>query len=90
LADREMQSLRAASGEDDAKIKVTSGYPLGEGQRASLVQALNRLTGNPVACEFRQDPDLMAGVRVGIGPWVLRANLRDELTFFAEAQHADQ
>jgi len=27
---------------------------------------------------------LGAGLRVRIGPWVLRANLQDELKFFAE------
>lgn len=88
LADRELQSLRASCQEGDAKINITSGYPLGEGQRASLAQALSRLTGQAVACEFGQDPELMAGLRIGVGPWVLRSNLRDELKFFAEAQHA--
>jgi F-type H+-transporting ATPase subunit b len=88
LADGELQSLRAACREGDAKMKITSGYPLGEEQRNTLAQALRRLTGQPVACEFGQDPGLMAGLRIGIGPWVLRANLRDELKFFTEAQHA--
>jgi F-type H+-transporting ATPase subunit b len=88
LADGELQSLRAACREGDAKMKITSVYPLGEEQRNTLAQALRRLTGQPVACEFGQDPGLMAGLRIGIGPWVLRANLRDELKFFTEAQHA--
>lgn len=88
LADRELQSLRAACQEREAKINITSGYPLAEGQRASLAQGLSRVTGQPVACEFGQDPALMAGLRISIGPWVLRSNLRDELKFFAEAQHA--
>lgn len=88
LADGELQSLRAACREGDAKINVASGYPLGEGQRTGLAQALSRVAGRPVACEFGQDADLMAGLRIGIGPWVLRSNLRDELKFFAEAHHA--
>ena len=88
LADRELQSLRAACQEAGAKMKITSGYPLQEEQRNSLVRALSGLAGNPVACEFGQDPELMAGLRISIGPWVLRSNLRDELKFFAEAQHA--
>jgi F-type H+-transporting ATPase subunit b len=88
LADQELQSLRAACQVGDAKLNITSGYPVKEGQRASLAQALSRVMGQPVACEFGQDPELMAGFRIGIGPWVLRSNLRDELKFFAEAQHA--
>ncbi len=88
LADGELQSLRVACQDAEAKIKITSSYPLAEEQRESLVQALCRLTGQPVACEFAQDSDLMAGLRISIGPWVLRSNLRDELKFFAEAHHA--
>jgi F-type H+-transporting ATPase subunit b len=88
LADGELQSLRAACREAGAKMKITSGYPLEEERRNSLVQAFSRLAGNPVACEFGQDAELMAGLRIGIGPWVLRSNLRDELKFFAEARHA--
>ena len=88
LADRELQSLRTACQGGEAKMNITSGYPLGEGQRASLAQALSRVMGQPLTCEFGQDPELMAGFRIGIGPWVLRSNLRDELKFFAEAEHA--
>lgn len=90
LADRELQSLRAACQGGDAKMNITSGYPLAEGQRKTLAQALSRVTGQPVACEFGQDPELMAGFRIGIGPWVLRSNLRDELKFFAETDHASR
>ncbi|MBL8529165.1 MAG: F0F1 ATP synthase subunit delta [Burkholderiales bacterium] len=88
LADRELQSLRTACQGGEAKMNITSGYPLGEGQRASLTQALSRVMGQPLTCEFGHDPELMAGFRIGIGPWVLRSNLRDELKFFAEAEHA--
>lgn len=87
LPDRELQALRAAGQAGEAKI--TSVYPLGEDQRAGLTEALGRLAGRPVACEFGQDPSLMAGLRISIGPWMLRSNLLDELQFFTEARHAD-
>lgn len=85
LPDRERQALRAAAQVEAAKI--TSAYPLSEAQRASLTDALASLAGRPVACEFGQDPELTAGLRVGIGAWVLRASLRDEMRFFVEATH---
>lgn len=87
LGDGELQSLRAACQDADAKMKITSRYPLGEEQRSSLVQALGRIAVKPVACEFVQDPELIAGLRISIGPWVLRCNLQDELKFFVDTHH---
>lgn len=88
VAEREVQVLRAACQDRNARVNVTSAYLLGERQRASLAQALSRVAGQPLACEFGRDPELIAGLRVSIGPWVLRSNLRDELEFFAKARHA--
>lgn len=87
LADAELQSLRAACRNADGKLRITSRYALGEEQRSSLAQALGRVGVKPVECEFGLDPDLVAGLRISIGAWVLRCNLQDELKFFAEVQH---
>lgn len=62
-------------------MKVTSAYPIGERQRNAFVQALGSLAGKDIACEFTQDDRLIAGFRIGIGPWILHANLQDELRF---------
>lgn len=88
LGESELQSLRAACQDADAKVRVTSRYGLGDEQRSAVAQALERLAAKPVACEFGQDPELIAGLRISIGPWVLRCNLQDELKFFAESHHA--
>lgn len=88
LADKDLQHLREACQKGGAKIKITSVYPLEDKQRSHLVQALSGLAGLPVACEFEHDPDLLAGLRISIGPWMLRSNLQDELKFFAEAHRA--
>lgn len=85
LPDRERQVLRTAAQAGEAKI--TSAYPLAETQRAGLAGALEDLAGRPVVCEFGQDPELMAGLRVSIGPWMLRSSLQDELRYFVEANH---
>lgn len=87
LPDRELQALRDATQAGEAKI--ISAYPLGETQRAGLTEAIGRLAGRPVACEFGQDSGLVAGLRISMGPWMLRSSLLDELHFFSEAQHAD-
>ena len=88
LGDAELQSLRVACQDTDAKIRITSRYALGEEQRSLLAQALGRVAAKPVVCEFGRDPELIAGLRISIGPWVLRCNLQDELKFFAETRHA--
>ncbi len=88
LGDGELQSLRLACQAADAKVKITSRYALGEEQRSSLAQALGRLAAKAVVCEFGQDPELIAGLRISVGPWVLGCNLQDELKFFTETHHA--
>jgi F-type H+-transporting ATPase subunit b len=88
LGQSELESLRMACQQTDAKLRITSRYPLVEEQRSSLAQALGRVAAKSVACEFAQDPELIAGLRISIGPWVLRCNLQDELKFFAESHHA--
>ena len=72
---------------DDAKLNlsVSSAYPLSPERRSRLEAAIGRITGRPLSALFSENPDLLCGMRVGIGPWVLHANLRDELAFFRGA-----
>jgi hypothetical protein len=37
-----------------------------------------------MAFTFHEDPQLVAGAQILVGPWGLRASLRDELAFFTE------
>lgn len=85
LAETDLQALRAAGVETAYRLRVTSRYPITEDGRDALAQAFGRLMEKPVACEFAEDPELLAGLRITLGAWVLHANLRDELRFFAEA-----
>ncbi|MCK9285459.1 MAG: F0F1 ATP synthase subunit delta [Rhodocyclaceae bacterium] len=87
LPDQQLQALRTAGQRDG--VNISSAYSLDEAQRAGLNQALDHLLGRPVACTFKHAPELMAGLRLSMGSWMLRASLLDELHFFAEAQHAD-
>lgn len=87
LPEAQLQALRTAEQANEARI--SSAYALNEQQRADLIHALSQLTGRPVSGQFGQDPELIAGLRISIGPWLLHANLQDELRLFAEAQHAD-
>jgi F0F1-type ATP synthase delta subunit len=37
---------------------------------------------------FGRDADLLAGLEIEIGAWILAGNVRDELRAFAEFAHA--
>lgn len=84
LPDERRAALRAAAKDAGAAV-VTSAYPLAEPQRNRIASALRSTNGGDVACEFRRDEHLLAGLRIEVGPWVMRASLQDELTAFAEA-----
>jgi len=90
LADKDLQNVRAVCRKVDTKTKITSGYPLEADQRNRIVRALSGFAEQPVVCDFGHDPDLLAGLRISIGPWMLRSNLRDELKLFAEVHRAGQ
>jgi len=66
---------------------VVSARLLDDRGRDAMASALGQLFGRPVNCRYRVEPALVAGVRITIGPWVLRANLQDELQGFAELGH---
>lgn len=66
-----------------APVTVISAFPLDEEERLQIGAALNRLLAAEVEPSFAVDPDLLAGVRIDLGAYVLRANLNDELEFFA-------
>lgn len=63
---------------------VSTSLPLSEARRKALVGAVEALVpGAALTWAFREDPEVVAGVRVSLGPWVLKASLKDELEFFA-------
>jgi F-type H+-transporting ATPase subunit b len=80
-----LEALRTALREPEVSIKVVSAYPLDEARRAAFTRTLSTLADRGLTLTFREDALLMAGVCVVAGSWVLMANLRDELAFFAGA-----
>ena len=80
-----VQAIRTAWRESGGRVTVASAFPLAEEQRRAIEQGLAGGSGNHPPALFIEDPSLLAGLRISIGPWVLRANLRDELDFFTGA-----
>ncbi|MFZ2171431.1 MAG: F0F1 ATP synthase subunit delta [Methylococcaceae bacterium] len=65
-------------------IKITSAYPLTEEQCQQLEQKLGSLINSQINFQYQKDVELIAGLRMDIGAWVLNANLQHELIGFAE------
>jgi len=87
LPESQLQAIRSACGEAGNEMNVTTAYPLAEPQRRALVDGICAAAKADVIPHFAEDRRLLAGLRVTVGPWVMRANLQDELRFFAEATH---
>lgn len=65
--------------------EIISAYPLSEKRRQELQTYLNTVTARQLPVAFSQDPQLLAGLRITIGPWIIDANLAEELRGFAAA-----
>ena len=65
-------------------IKIFSTYVLTAEQRLQLEQKLGSLINSKINFQYHQDTELIAGLRMDIGAWVLNANLQHELMGFAE------
>jgi len=90
LANDRRRSLADACRNADGKAEVLSAFPVAEESRRKIVAALGQAGGRDVSAEFREEPDLVAGLRVSVGPLVLHASIGDELEFFAgQVAHAN-
>jgi len=72
-------AARAAGG----RVSVLSAHPLLPAARARLEQTLSERLRIECRPEYAVDEALVAGVSVAVGPWVLQADLRDELRVFS-------
>lgn len=88
MSTEKTEALRAGWKKANESIAVDSVWPLPDDARKRLEQALHQSIDAQVTVRFAQDPQLIAGLRIVIGDWVMHANLRDELHNFAEQAHA--
>ncbi len=69
----------------DAAV-VATAFPLDEAQRDVWRTRVNAICGCGVPVQFVEDHALLAGIRITLGAWVLKANLADELVAFAQSE----
>jgi F-type H+-transporting ATPase subunit b len=78
------EALREHAGRLPEAILVSSAFPVDAERKQRLAQALAGIAGTQIPLRFEQDGELLAGVRITFGAWVLGANLREELQGFTE------
>jgi F-type H+-transporting ATPase subunit b len=83
LSDEQITALRASYGQAPEPAVVVSAFPLTDEHRDKLKQAIATLTDQDMPVQFEQDSELLAGLRIMLGNWVLGVNLQDELKGFA-------
>ncbi|MGW8229285.1 MAG: F0F1 ATP synthase subunit delta, partial [Gammaproteobacteria bacterium] len=84
LPDDRVTALRNSFAQTEEVIMVITAYPLADQQRQSLEQVLAKIASPDIPLRFEQNSELVAGVRITIGAWILGANLQDELAGFRE------
>ncbi|MDX2493498.1 MAG: F0F1 ATP synthase subunit delta [Desulfuromusa sp.] len=90
LSDDQVATLKTQWGDKTKTIIVASVYPLTAVQKNHLEKGLADISGLILPVQYEQDPDLLAGLNITIGAWVLHANIRDELQGFTEFAYATE
>ena len=87
LPEQRKLAIQSDSGEATDIISVDTAYPVSSSERHELESALRQIVGGDVSFNYNQSPELIAGLKVIIGAFVLQANLKDELNDFARFSH---
>lgn len=79
------EAMRRALEESKGAVRVLTAFPVDAARRSRLEKALSDWLDEKVRIEYSEEKELVAGIRVGIGPWNLEADLETELKMFREA-----
>ncbi|MFC7049822.1 F0F1 ATP synthase subunit delta [Emcibacter nanhaiensis] len=82
--DEKLESLKTALAETEGQMTIASPRDLPLEVKQQLEKTFSEATGVACKLSYLQDESLIAGLSVTIGPWVLQANVRDELAWFTE------
>ena len=87
MPEQQQQTIQSNIDPASNEIQVCSAYPLPQSVQQFLETALNKLVNKTITIKYTQDPNLIAGLRVSIGAFMLQANIQDELQSFARYAH---
>jgi len=80
-----MYARLAADKRGVAKAVVRTARPLSPDAQKSLIARLKLFAGKDIELEVKEDPELIGGVAVKIGDWVLDSSLRGQLRRMRES-----
>lgn len=66
------------------EARARTAHPLGEAERARLVEAVERMTGRRVRLKVTHDPSLIGGVVIRVGDTVYDGSVRHKLASLRE------
>ena len=89
LPREQISALRDGNQKTPGVVVVTSAFPLPDDLRQRLQQELTTYINPDISLKFEQESELLAGLRITIGAWVLGVNLRDELEGFITLAHVE-
>jgi len=89
ISDKRADAIGKQWGNPPTAIRVESAFSLGEERQRQLETQLKALLDLDLPVNFEQNPELLAGLQVTVGAWVMQVNLRDELKGFAEFSHGN-
>ena len=68
-----------------AKAHVRTAAPLSPEAQQQLVAKLKKFTGKEIELDVKEDSELIGGITVKIGDWVLDSSLRGQLRRLRES-----
>ena len=75
----------AADKRGSAKAHVRTASPLSAETQQQLAAKLKKFTGKEIELDVKEDPELIGGITVKIGDWVLDSSLRGQLRRLRES-----
>ena len=87
LSSKKRQLLISGYKKNKNGITISSAYPVTEETRQKIEQKLKSIFNEDIRCAYEVDGELIAGMRIRIGAWLLQANIQDELKYFADIEH---
>lgn len=75
----------AADKRGSAKAHVRTAAPLSPDAQRELAAKLKNFTGKEIELDVKEDPELIGGIAVKIGDWVLDSSLRGQLRRLKES-----
>lgn len=90
IPDNQLQAFRETLNHAKGPARIVSAYPLSEEKKNILEKKILNLLQHDIEYEYQEDPSLIAGYRITITPWVIHANLQDELKGLVDFVHESE